>query len=266
MLKSILGMGLCLAMVVGVVAEDNVQKPNKEKKNPNQLVSSNTIIGTTIKDKNNEDVGAIDDIVINKKGKALFAIVGYGGVANVGEDHVAVPCTALKMQCTMKDGEKVVTAQLPMTAKMIEKAPTLQKEEYADLTDEAYCQRLGKFFETDAANAKTGEMLLVSELTDHDVVGSDNESVGHIDDLMFNADHQATFAIIGDGGTLGINEDYTPVPFDALTCSKTEGEWEVSIDKNADQLAKAPKAKAEGGYAKLDNKKFQTSVKESFTK
>jgi hypothetical protein len=51
---------------------------------------ASTLIGASVTNDKNEDIGAIDDIVIDKK-RALYAILQVGGFLGVGGRLIAIP-------------------------------------------------------------------------------------------------------------------------------------------------------------------------------
>lgn len=53
--------------------------------------------GTTVYGANNEEIGDISDLLIDRDGKVVAAIVGVGGFLGVGEKDVAVPFQALEI-------------------------------------------------------------------------------------------------------------------------------------------------------------------------
>lgn len=65
-----------------------------------------------------------------------------------------------------------------------------------------------------------------------------DESLGRIDDLLFSADGMCRFVIVGDGGTLGIGENYIAVPSKALKCD--EANKVARIDMTRAKFETAP--------------------------
>ena len=52
----------------------------------------------------NKDVGEIDHLIVNlKDGKVTHAVVGFGGLAGVKEQHVVVPWNQVKITANPKD-------------------------------------------------------------------------------------------------------------------------------------------------------------------
>ena len=54
--------------------------------------------GVDIYNQNNERIGEIDDVLVDKSGKVEAVVIGVGGFLGIGERNVAVPFNALQWQ------------------------------------------------------------------------------------------------------------------------------------------------------------------------
>ncbi|HEX2136327.1 MAG TPA: PRC-barrel domain-containing protein [Microvirga sp.] len=57
---------------------------------PNQMMASR-LIGTTVVGANNESIGDVNDVIVDRNGQAIAAVIGVGGFLGIGEKDVAVP-------------------------------------------------------------------------------------------------------------------------------------------------------------------------------
>ncbi len=62
---------------------------------PNQIMASK-LIGTRVISSNNESIGDINDVIVDRNGQAIAAVVGVGGFLGIGEKDVAVPFNSLE--------------------------------------------------------------------------------------------------------------------------------------------------------------------------
>ncbi len=60
----------------------------------NRPYGASEIVGTEVKNPQGEVVGKIDDLVFDDEGRISFAILGYGGFLEIGQNLVAVPITS----------------------------------------------------------------------------------------------------------------------------------------------------------------------------
>jgi sporulation protein YlmC with PRC-barrel domain len=54
-----------------------------------QLMASK-LIGTTVISSNNESIGDVNDVIMDRQGKAIAVVIGVGGFLGIGEKDVAV--------------------------------------------------------------------------------------------------------------------------------------------------------------------------------
>jgi len=61
----------------------------------NQMMASD-LIGTRVVSTNNESIGDINDVIVDRNGQVMAVIVGVGGFLGIGEKDVAVPFNSLE--------------------------------------------------------------------------------------------------------------------------------------------------------------------------
>ncbi len=62
---------------------------------PEQIMASE-LIGTRVVGANNESIGDINDVIVDRNGQVMAAVVGVGGFLGIGEKDVAVPFKSLE--------------------------------------------------------------------------------------------------------------------------------------------------------------------------
>src|ERR1700761_345372 len=60
-------------------------------------VRANKIIGSSVYDRQNQNVASVKDLVLDKQGKVADVVLSYGSTAGIGGKYVAVPFASLKM-------------------------------------------------------------------------------------------------------------------------------------------------------------------------
>jgi sporulation protein YlmC with PRC-barrel domain len=73
------------------------------KPGPNHMLSSD-LEDTTVYGANNEAIGEISDVLIDRNGKVVAVIIGVGGFLGIGEKDVAVPFEALEIIAAQPSG------------------------------------------------------------------------------------------------------------------------------------------------------------------
>ncbi len=89
--------------------------------------------------------------------------------------------------------------------------------------------------------AQQAEEMLASTLLGTSVYNGENQLLGEINDILFDADGQLRTVVIGVGGFLGIAERDVAVPWKALGVSRDENQdLMLRLDVSREQLENAP--------------------------
>jgi sporulation protein YlmC with PRC-barrel domain len=114
--------GLALALLIGgaagpaVAAEETGQFQTSV---PSDALTISNYYNQNVYDNQNNKIGAVKDVLLDKEGRVSAVIVGVGGMLGVGEKDVAVPFNALKL--AEKDGDRYLV--MNTTKEALEKAP-----------------------------------------------------------------------------------------------------------------------------------------------
>ena len=89
------------------------------------------------------------------------------------------------------------------------------------------------------AGAEQGYMLLASSLLGRDVVSTENENLGSVEDFLVDmTDGNIPFALISHGGFLGIAQDQAPIPLSAMAVNPEQTALILNVTQ--DQLQNFP--------------------------
>ena len=95
------------------------------------------IVGTSVKNQQGEELGKINDVVIDSQGHVPLAILAHGGFWGMGGKLVAVPFSALQFDPSKKD------YMLNSTQEKLDSAPAFQ---VSDLSHEKWPEDVYRFF------------------------------------------------------------------------------------------------------------------------
>jgi|SRR5579872_2128402 len=99
-------------------------------KGPYTLVVKKSILGAKVVNAQNEDLGTIEDLVIDSRdNKVAYAILSFGGFLGLGDKHFAIPWQAL----TLDPSQKI--AILNIDKDRLKNAPGFDKDNWPDMTD-----------------------------------------------------------------------------------------------------------------------------------
>jgi putative membrane protein len=80
--------------------------------------TAEALIGRTVENAQGDDLGEINNVIINEKGNVVAVVIGVGGFLGIGEKNVGVPFDALKFRAVdpaEKRGEKARDEQTDAT-------------------------------------------------------------------------------------------------------------------------------------------------------
>jgi hypothetical protein len=272
------GMALVLALGTATVAAQQRSTPAPEERGDLGAIRKvSTLISTPVMGPAESTVAHIRDLALSPAGEVLYVVLGYGGLAGVGETDTAAPLDALEIRHA-SDGKWA--AHLDMTADDLKKAPTIQSANYRELTDPQWIARVDQFFRPRAEKARPGEatgpapqpprgaverVLLASKIRSSQFKNPQNEDLGKIEDLLLDQQNRVAFLIVGAGGVLSIGEHYIPVPWSNLGLSTNLENAAVMASVNATkaQIEQAPRVKG-SDYATLLSPGFANEVRRYF--
>jgi sporulation protein YlmC with PRC-barrel domain len=248
-----------------------------------RAVEASQVIGRALVDAEGENLGSINDLVVDfDDSRIAAAVVGYGGVLGIGKTLVAVPLPFLTRETT-EEGEAL---QMNITREKLEEAPTFRwdaedpreliqvaasyfKESWAgDGDDQQHVrdQKRGRPVDPESqpgaateegenSNADAGRpttparvasLFQASSLLRSHVRESTGENVGRLDDFIVDLESGRIIAgIVGYGGLLGIGKTLHAVPLEQMTLQE-EGK-EIQLRLTREQLLNTPRYSARDG-------------------
>jgi sporulation protein YlmC with PRC-barrel domain len=94
------------------------------------LLAASEIKGSTVRNRQREEIGDIDEVLIEPdSGRVRFAVLSVGGFLGLGSTRVAVPWSAFEIS---RQGGKI-TYMLDATRERLEKAPRVEGKNYERL-------------------------------------------------------------------------------------------------------------------------------------
>jgi sporulation protein YlmC with PRC-barrel domain len=84
-------------------------------------MSVNKLIGTAVYNSGDENLGDVNDVIVEKSGMPSMIVVGVGGFLGIGEKNVAIPFDSLQFAMN-KDNDQI--ARLDVTREALENAPS----------------------------------------------------------------------------------------------------------------------------------------------
>ena len=105
------------------------------------LISAEKVNGTNVYNTAGDELGEIDDVMIDKQsGRIAYAVLSFGGFLGVGERYHPLPWSTLKYD-THQGGYVV-----GVTKEQLEKAPSVALDETPNWSDRGYESRLHDYY------------------------------------------------------------------------------------------------------------------------
>ncbi|HTS32035.1 MAG TPA: PRC-barrel domain-containing protein [Bryobacteraceae bacterium] len=120
--------------------EGKIKKTDPDKKF-RRVLSASTLEGDKVENQAGEDVGKIDEIMIDiPSGKVAYAVLSFGGVLGMGGKLFAVPWSALTVdqdnKCFILDVDK----------QTLETAPGFDKNHWPDMADRTWGSQIYRHY------------------------------------------------------------------------------------------------------------------------
>ena len=108
-------------------------KKSDDATNSRRVLSASTLAGDRVRNWAGEDLGKVDEIMIDiASGQVAYAVLSFGGVLHVGNKLFAVPWSALRVdeieKCFILDADK----------RTLETAPGFDKDKWPDMADSTW--------------------------------------------------------------------------------------------------------------------------------
>jgi sporulation protein YlmC with PRC-barrel domain len=97
---------------------------------PSDAIPISTYYEEDVYDNQNNEIGEVEDVLLDKDGRVSAVIIGVGGFLDVGEKNVAVSFNALKLT-KEEDGDKYLV--MNTTKEALESAPGYTYDQTKDV-------------------------------------------------------------------------------------------------------------------------------------
>ncbi len=108
----------------------------------NILLSSSSISGDDVVNEQGEDLGHIEDLMIDPmNGKVEYAVLSFGGFLGLGDKYFAIPFTQLQ---TDRENKRMV---LSVDKDRLAEAPGFNKDDWPDFADPSFRTTIDAYYQ-----------------------------------------------------------------------------------------------------------------------
>jgi sporulation protein YlmC with PRC-barrel domain len=196
------------------------------------------LIGLAITNSKNENLGEIQDIVLDSANTRIaYAVVGFGGFLGMGEKYFAMPWRVLEI--SQRSSEDTPRATLGLDRETLKAAPGFDRANWPDMANPSWAGQVDDYYRArhEAAPAvgatepkgsavdgsrgidrKPGSSGFVHRRLSHligmDVVDAKRMKLAAVEDLIVDTRGAVVDAfVLSYGGTLGIGEHTWTAPW-----------------------------------------------------
>jgi sporulation protein YlmC with PRC-barrel domain len=165
------------------------EQPRADAQRPwGTVARGGDIIGATIVDINNENVGSVNDLIVQPHtGHIAYAIITHGGFLGIGANYIAVPWQALQVRPDLDR-----TYQINLTQERLEQAPSFDEDNLPLLDQPGWFESTDKFFGTTKRDTRwgTGGWGMQGRLQQHWDEGEQTTISGNITKVDRQSPHE----------------------------------------------------------------------------
>jgi len=108
-------------------------------------LTAKTLIGNSVKNERKEDLGTIEDFMLDlRTGRVAYAVLSFGGFLGMGDKLFAVPWSAMRLDMN----DHVFILNVPK--ERLKQAPGFDKDEWPDIADMKWQQEVLGFYNVTA--------------------------------------------------------------------------------------------------------------------
>lgn len=200
-----------------------------------------------------EDIGEINEIMLNRDGTVDSVLVDIGGFLGMGERQVAVGMNSLRFVADSATPEDLGDYFLVLNANrsVIEGAPAYERTMApatgtvpADGTAVVPATGTAPMADADGMVTVDSATLVSEDIIGASVYGPNNESIGKVSELKLSADNKAEQILVDVGGFLGIGSKTVALPISDVQMMRKgdNGAVTMHITMTEDQLKALPEA------------------------
>jgi sporulation protein YlmC with PRC-barrel domain len=125
--------------------------------NSNVTFRSSKLVGMNVKNSKNQDLGKIEDLVIDERGHVRYAAISFGGFLGFNNKYFAVPWRSLKVKHDA--GSSSYYVELNVTKEYLDAAHGFPSDKWPDFADPEMNKKIDAYWLRDEAKPATPTTL-----------------------------------------------------------------------------------------------------------
>jgi sporulation protein YlmC with PRC-barrel domain len=226
---------------------------DKDQANVNvaHVMKSSDIIGLKVKNKDGENIGSINDLVVDmKNGEVRYAALSVGGFAGIGTKLFAVPLSAMSFKFGAPNDADSRHFVFNVSKDHFQDAPGFDQSHWPNVADRKWSESIDKHYNVDRKNTTGGDtgatvkyetVFRASQVKGMDVRNDKDENLGSIDELVIDMTkgHVKYVALSYGSWFTGGNKLFA-IPLSSLTLNHANDKTFFLAHVSQDTLKNAP--------------------------
>ncbi|WP_254506777.1 PRC-barrel domain-containing protein [Anatilimnocola floriformis] len=114
---------------------------------------SSKLVGMSVKNSKNQDLGKIEDLVIDERGHVRYAAISFGGFLGFNNKYFAVPWRSLKVKHDAGSSSHYV--ELNVTKEYLDNANGFASDKWPDFADPEMNKKIDAYWQTEVKTPTT---------------------------------------------------------------------------------------------------------------
>ncbi|HQZ27553.1 MAG TPA: PRC-barrel domain-containing protein [Verrucomicrobiales bacterium] len=220
------------------------------------------MIGMNITNREDEKVGAIDDLILNLTTRQVTGVViSSGGFLGIANELSIMPPSALELNAE----RDVLIANV--SKDQLTSAPRFQDDAYPDLDDPELMKNVYKAYDaepllksnrsTNSPDSRNLRVVRASKILGLTVKNLQDESIGDIYEVILNGSHDRVLSVVvSSGGFLGIGDTLSVLPAESVTVTKDA----VVVNATKETLEKSPRFNADAWKESVNDPDYLVNI------
>ena len=226
------------------------------------------VIGSKVKNAAGEDLGKVEDLVIDPNGGTIdYAVLSSGGFLGIGDKLFTVPFSLLKAPA-VREGSDLAYFTLDVDKAKLENAPRFPKDQWPNVDEPSWRAEIDTYFGTHARvpaekldAATRFHLVRASDVMGEDVHNPNGDDLGDVKELVVDPQRsRVTYFVLSSGGFLGLGDKLFAIPWEELDAMrKDKDELRLVLDIDKARLEKSPEYK-DAEWTRMSDPAYVKSV------